>query len=201
MSSRKPLTLAGAGTDRAADRAAASAPTAAAGLDRLTGPLLGLVRIAIGILWFTQARWKIGPDLHCGPQKDGGLCYWVRQEIESPRFGWYRAFLTEVFFPNIATLGWLVVLGEVLTAILLTFGLLTRLGGVLGFVQGINLLIGLWAVPHEWYWTYIMLALLNLTLALTAAGRWLGADALLRPRAAAAGARGSRLGRLVAALT
>jgi len=34
-----------------------------------------------------------------------------------------------------------------------------------------------------------MLALLNLALALTAAGRWIGVDALIHPRAAAAAAR------------
>src|SRR5438477_260777 len=71
----------------------------------------------------------------------------------------------------------------------------------IGFVQGVNLTIGLWAVPNEWYWTYVLLALINLTLALTAAGRYLGVDALLHPRAEAAAARGNGLARLVAALT
>ncbi len=89
---------------------------------------------------------------------------------------------------------------EQASAILLVFGVLTRLGGLLGFVQGLNLWLGLSSVPHEWYWTYIMLALINLTLALTAAGRWFGCDSFLHPRAEAA-ARGSRLGRIVALLT
>jgi len=172
-----------------------------AAITRLTGPALGMVRIAIGYLWFTQTQWKMPPSFGCLPNEPAGLCDWVGREIANPKFSWYRAFLVNVVQPNFDLFGWLVYAGELVTAILLVCGLLTRLGGLLGFVQGINLLIGLWSVPHEWYWTYAMLALLNLTLALTAAGRWLGADAILHPRAAAAGARGSRLGRIVAALT
>lgn len=171
------------------------------GITRLTGPLLGLVRIAIGYLWFTQTQWKEPPDFGCGADRKSGLCDWVGKEIESPKFTWYRAFLVDIVQPNLDQIGWLIYLGELVTAILLLLGLLTRLGGLLGFVQGLNLLIGLWAVPHEWYWTYVMLALINLTLALTAAGRYLGLDALLHPRAARAAARGNGLARLVAWLT
>ncbi len=190
-----------AGSPERAAPAGADAARVNDGINRLTGPLLGLVRIAIGYMWFTQIQWKPPPDFGCGPERQSGLCDWIGREIEHPKFQWYKGFLVNFVQPNIDTLGWFVWLGELLTAILLVFGLLTRLGGLLGFVQGVNLLIGLWAVPDEWYWTYAMLALINLTLSLTAAGRYLGADALLHSRAAAAGARGSQLGRLVAALT
>lgn len=175
-------------------------------INRLTGPLLGLVRIAIGYLWFTQTLWKVPPRFGCDPGKgvgdgNGGLCDWIGKEIAYPQFGLYKSFLASVIVPNLGLFGWLIWLGEVLTMVLLIAGVLTRLGGLLGFVQGINLWIGLSAVPHEWYWTYIMLALVNLVLALTAAGRWIGFDAILHPRAVAAGQRGSRLGQLVARLT
>jgi len=177
-----------------------------AAINRLTGPLLGLVRIAIGYLWYTQTLWKLPPRFGCDPGKgvgdgNGGLCDWVGKEIASPQYGFYKDFLTGVVAPNLGTLGWLIWIGEATAAVLLVCGVLTRLGGLLGFVQGVNLWLGLSAVPHEWYWTYIMLALVNLVLALTAAGRWLGCDAILHPRAAAAGRRGNPLGRLVALLT
>jgi thiosulfate dehydrogenase (quinone) large subunit len=173
------------------------------GITRLTGPLLGLVRIAIGYLWFTQTLWKLPPSFGCNASaaQQTGLCDWIGREIQHPQFGFYASFLRNIVEPNLSVFGWLIFFGELATAILLIFGVLTRLGGLLGFVQGVNLWVGLAAVPHEWSWTYIMLALINLTLALTAAGRWVGCDAFLHPRAAAAGERGSRLGRLVAALT
>jgi thiosulfate dehydrogenase [quinone] large subunit len=181
-------------------------PQADRAITRLTGPLLGVVRILIGYLWYTQTVWKRPTGFGCDPGKgvgdgNGGLCDWIGKEITYPKYNFYKTFLTDFVAPNLGALGWLIYLGELVTAVLLVLGLLTRLGGLLGFVQGLNLLIGLWAVPHEWFGTYAMLALINLTLALTAAGRWLGVDALLHPRAAAAAARGSRLGRLVALLT
>jgi len=177
-----------------------------AGTTRLTGPLLGLIRIAIGYLWYTQTLWKLPPTFGCAAGKgvgdgNGGLCDWVGKEIAHPQYDFYQHFLTGVVAPNLGTLGWVIWIGEAATAVLLVCGLLTRLGGLLGFVQGVNLWLGLSSVPNEWHWTYVMLALLNLALALTAAGRWIGVDALLHPRAAAAAARGSRLGWLVARLT
>jgi uncharacterized membrane protein YphA (DoxX/SURF4 family) len=212
----------------AASRPAVASDVAGADvrLNRLTAPLLGLVRIAIGYLWFTQTQWKMPPDFGCGTDAQTGLqawmgkklvdlppeqlerelagqglCDWVGKEIAHPRFEFYQRFLINTIHPQLGTLGWLIYLGELTTAVLLILGLLTRLGGLIGFLQGVNLTIGLWAVPDEWYWTYILLALVNLTLALTAAGRYLGVDALLHPRAEAAAARGNGLARLVAALT
>ena len=47
------------------ERAAAAGAHAARvdnAINRLTGPLLGLVRIAIGYMWFTQIQWKPPPD-------------------------------------------------------------------------------------------------------------------------------------------
>ena len=153
-------------------------------ITRLTGPILGLVRITIGYLWWTQTLWKTPPKFGCKDSEAAGLCDWVAREIQYPKYSFYASFLKNLVEPNLSLFGWFIYFGELATAILLVFGILTRLGGLLGFIQGVNLWIGLWAVPNEWYWTYVMLALINLTLALTAAGRWIGIDALLHPRAA-----------------
>ena len=87
----------------------------------LTGPLLGLVRIAIGYLWYTQTLWKKPPGFGCDPGKgvgdgNGGLCDWVGKEIDHPKYAFYQHFLTGVIAPNISTLGWLIYLGELITA-------------------------------------------------------------------------------------
>jgi thiosulfate dehydrogenase (quinone) large subunit len=59
------------------------------------------------------------------------------------------------------------------------FGLLTRLGGLVGFMMAINLYLGLSVAPHEWHWSYGMLAVLQLVFIFTAAGRALGVDQFL----------------------
>ena len=156
---------------------------------------LGLARIAIGFLWFQQLLWKLPPDFGCGPARDQGLCDWMQREIASPLIPAYAVFVRDLVLPNLAVLGWLVWLTEAAIAVSLLLGLLTRLGGLLGFAQGANLLIGLAAVPHEWYWTYVMLALFCLLFALTGAGRWWGLDAWLLPRLRASGGLVSRLAR------
>src|SRR6266542_6062034 len=148
---------------------------------------LGIARIVIGFLWFQQLLWKLPPDFGCGPAGDQGLCDWMQREIANPLIPAYAIFVRDLVLPNLGVLGWLVWLTEAAIAVSLLFGVLTRLGGLLGFAQATNLLIGLAAVPHEWYWSYVMLALFCLLFALTSAGRWWGVDAWLLPRLRAAG--------------
>lgn len=196
MTGQRSYALGGKDSAGAATAAAVDRP-----LNWLTGSLLGLVRIVIGVLWFGETRWKMPPDFGCGPDGKTGLCDWVGREVANPKFAWYKSFLVNFFQPNLHLFGWFVYFGELVIAILLILGLLTRLAGVLGAIQGFNLLIGLWVVPGEWFWTYVMLALINLVFTLTAAGRYIGLDALLHPRAVAAARRGGALARVVAALT
>jgi thiosulfate dehydrogenase [quinone] large subunit len=158
---------------------------------------LGAARIIIGVLWFQQLLWKLPPDFGCGPAGDQGLCDWIGREIQSPAIPAYAGFLRDLVLPNLGLFGWLVFFTEAAIAGSLLFGVLTRFGGLLGFAQATNLLIGLAAVPHEWYWTYAMLALFCLLFALTGAGRWLGLDGALLPRLRAATAGRGVLGRLL----
>ena len=159
-----------------------SAPAQPADVPSPPGWPLGAARIIIGVLWFQQLLWKLPPDFGCGPAGDQGLCDWMRREIESPLIPLYADFVRAIVLPNLGILGWFVWLAEAAIAVSLLLGLFTRLGGLLGFGQAMNLLIGLAAVPHEWYWTYLMLALFCLLFALTGAGRWLGLDGALRSR-------------------
>jgi hypothetical protein len=146
---------------------------------------LGVARILVGWLWGTQLMWKMPPLFGCGPDLriglDGGLCDWVGREIANPLFPAYRAFLEAVVVPNFTLFGWLVWLAEAFIFVSLFFGVLTRLGGLVGALQALNLTIGLWAVPHEWYWTYVMLTVLNALMLFTGAGRFLGLDRFLLP--------------------
>jgi hypothetical protein len=156
---------------------------------------LALARIVVGALWFSQLLWKLPPDFGCGPQGNAGLCDWISREVQHPALPLYAAFLRTVVQPAFGLFGWLVFLLEATIAASLLLGLLSRLGGLLGTIQGLNLLIGLAAVPGEWYWTYVMLALLCALCWLLPAGRAWGLDALLRPRYAGLARAGSAVGR------
>jgi hypothetical protein len=172
---------------------------------RLAGLGLGLTRIVIGYLWWTQLGWKMPPSFGCGPggaatigqPNATGLCDWIGQEIAHPMLPAYRDFLVNVVVPSFGWMAYLIWLTEAFIAVSLLLGLFTRKGGFLGMMMGLNLWLGLSAVPHEWYWSYLMLATLGAIFMLTAAGRWIGLDALLKPRLERAAAEGSGLARLL----
>jgi disulfide bond formation protein DsbB len=90
-----------------------------------------------------------------------------------------------------------VFLGEAFIALSLVFGLLTRLGSLVGFMMAVNLYLGLSVAPHEWSWSYGMLITLQLIFFFTAPGRTLGVDQylikLLQPKANS----GNRLARFL----
>lgn len=164
--------------------------------------VLALVRGALGAIWYQETLWKQPWHNYGCPAdfslKTSGLCDWIGREIANPPFGLYHSFLVNVIGPNIRTVGLGVWLAEITVAALLFLGLFTRLGGLIGTLQALNLLIGLWNVPGEWHSAYLMLFALNLIFLTIPAGRFLGADQFLLPRLAPAAARGNAVARLFA---
>jgi hypothetical protein len=166
--------------------------------------VLALVRGALGAVWYQETLWKQPWKNYGCPAdfslKSSGLCDWIGREIANPPFGLYQSFLVNIIGPNIRTVGLGVWLAEITVAVLLFLGLFTRLGGLLGTLQALNLLIGLWSVPGEWHSAYLMLFALNLIFLAVPAGRFLGADQFLLPRVAPAAERGNPIARLLVRL-
>jgi hypothetical protein len=96
-------------------------------------------------------------------------------------------------------MAFLIVGGEAFVCFSLMTGFLTRLGGLVGLLMGINLFIGLTAVQGEWDWTYLMLPLVN-AIFIVVGGRFIGLDALLYKPLERMGARGHRGAALLARL-
>ena len=158
---------------------------------------LGLMRILIGVLWWTQLLWKkprdFGSPGGCPTSLRArgltGLCDWLHREALHPMrptfFGHtftinaYADFVKNTVIPHFNTFGWIAVGIETFITASLVLGLFGRLGGLVGTLWALNLLVGLWSVPGAWYWTYVMLAALNLIFFATCAGRYLGLDGFL----------------------
>jgi len=167
-------------------------------------------RLTIGYLWYTQLLWKMPPTFGCAPgfavttniqARTTGLCDWVGVMTLYSKWPLQTSLVNSLVVPNMAWMGWLVWLMEAFVAISLIFGLFTRLGGLAGLLQAINLYIGVTAAPFEWYWTYGMLVILSLIFMTVPSGRTLGLDAWLRPRLQAGVEKGNRLAKLLLALT
>jgi thiosulfate dehydrogenase (quinone) large subunit len=146
------------------------------GLDRaVPGWPLALFRIAYGLLYLDVA-WQKAPWIGYG-----WLPGFIEQEIAHPAFGWYAAFLDAVVLPNIALFGLATFVTEAALGIALLLGAFTRLAGTVGFLWQVQIALGAFNVPGEWYWIWPLLTLPLFCFAATGAGRVLGLDAWLEP--------------------
>ena len=163
-------------------------PLGARGL--LPGWSLAVFRIAYGLLFIDMALQK-APWLNYG-----WLEGFIQKEIAHPTFGWYAAFLRHAVLPNFGLFGLQTFVIEFALGVALLFGILTRLAGAGGFLWQVNIAIGAFNVPGEWYWIWPLLSLPLFCFAVTGAGRILGFDRFLEPalrRRAVAGLGWARL--------
>ena len=137
-------------------------------------------RILIGILWLFSLRWKLPPDFM--PASGPGLMDWLQLEVEHAAFPFYGSFVEAVVIPNFIFFAWVIFFTELLVGLSLLSGTLTRAGAALGLLMSLNLGIGLLAVPGEWPWSYVMIAMWHGTFLLLGAGRVAGVDRWLRPK-------------------
>jgi uncharacterized membrane protein YphA (DoxX/SURF4 family) len=147
-----------------------------------------LCRVLIGCMWFQGCLWKLPLPI------SDGFKYWTGQMAEHAAFGFHRALVTQVYLPYLHVIQPLVFLAEISFAVSLILGLGVRLFALLAAAFALHLWLGLYRHPAEWPWNYVFLAVIMVLFVAYAAGRSLGADALLRRRAD----RNSLAGRLVA---
>lgn len=138
-----------------------------------TGTAIGILilRFFTGTMWWQQSLWKI-------PPQEGGLIYWMNQEVAHAAVPLQAFLVKTVVLPHIMIFGPLVYAVEAGIGISMMLGLFTRLGALLGVAMGVNLWLGLYSAPHEWPWTYFFLIIIMCLFWLTPPGRVLGFDAL-----------------------
>ncbi len=134
------------------------------------------LRIAFGLMYLDMA-WQKAPWIGFG-----WLEGWIRQEIAHPAFGWYAGFLQAIVLPNFAVFGTLTFVIEMALGLTLLLGVATRAAGLGAFFWQVNIAIGAFNVPGEWYWIWPLLTLPPLGFTIAGAGRVLGLDYWLEPR-------------------
>jgi len=134
-------------------------------------------RVLIGCMWFQGCLWKLPLPISEGFQ------YWTGEMEENAAFEFHRMLVENVYLPYIKVIQPIVFLAEISFAISLILGFGVRLFGLLAAAFALHLWLGLYLHSAEWPWNYVFLAVIMVLLAVHAAGRSLGADALLRRRA------------------
>jgi len=133
-------------------------------------------RVLIGCMWFQGCLWKLPLPISEGFQ------YWTGQMAEHAAFEFHRTLVTSVYLPYLKIMQPIVFLAEISFATSLILGLGVRLFAALAAGFALHLWLGLYLHPAEWPWNYVFLAVILVLFAAYAAGRSLGADALLRRR-------------------
>jgi uncharacterized membrane protein YphA (DoxX/SURF4 family) len=133
-----------------------------------------ICRVLIGTMWFQGCLWKLPLPV------SGGFEYWTQQLEKYAAFAPHRWLVAHVFLPNLAVINPLVFLAEISFAISLMLGIGVRFFATLALLFALHLWLGLYLHPGEWPWEYVFIAVINALFVAYAAGRSLGADALLR---------------------
>ena len=139
-------------------------------------------RLLVGAMWWQQTLWKLPPTYTDQEDGSGGLRFWMEEMTKNAAFSAHAKLVKHVVLEHFQFFAAQVYAGEVAIALSLMLGVFTRIGGALGFLQAVNLWLGLYRAPAEWPWTYFFLIVVNGTFAVLHAGRSLGVDALLASR-------------------
>jgi hypothetical protein len=156
---------------------------------------MAIVRFLVGCMWFEGMLWK----LPFSP--DNGLHYWMEQMAARAAFEIHRELVANVMLPYFALFNPFIFLAELAFASSLMLGLGVRLVAFVGIFFIVNLWLGIYlnrgSDPAEWSWSYMFLIMLHVLFVLYAAGRSLGADALLRRSGFVPRAEGGAIARIL----
>ena len=153
--------------------------------------MIAALRCGVALMWIQNIAWKVPPDF--GRANNEGLFFWAGMAVSHPVFAPYSTFVDAVVLPNIEVFGWFTLLIEGGLGAFLLIGLATRFWAVVGIGQTVAITLSVLFAPHEWQWSYYLMALAHLALFATAAGRCYGVDGLLRQSWSASSGRLSRL--------
>ncbi len=141
---------------------------------RLDRALLAAVRIGLGLLWLGGASWKTPPQF-------GGLRDWTSFAVQYPVFQPFSWLVEHAVLPNFLIFAWGVLLVEASLGGFLLIGLGTRFWALIGMAQTMAITLSALRAPHEWPWSYFLMFMAHFAIFATAAGRYAGLDAVLRP--------------------
>ena len=159
---------------------------------------VGMYRIALGFMWLQmalqKAPWIIGPE----GKPYGWLYGYIWKEINNPTFGFYTEFLKNFLLPNFNFFGFTTFIVEIAIGLSLVLGFLVPLiGGLGGTLMQINIMLGSYSIPGEWFWLWPMLIGSHVIFMMGRAGRRLGLDAPLSRSLERSPGTGGKLRRLL----
>ena len=133
-----------------------------------------VLRVMMGLVFLTTWFSNLTKGLY-----GDGFVPFIQGWADGSAFRWYAAFLYNVVIPNADILRVIQIVTEgLIMGVFLIVGLFTPLSAAVSGFFVLNLFFASFGTG-EWPWTYIMMSIMLLIIALTRAGRSLGIDAWL----------------------
>ena len=154
--------------------------------------VLGVGRIALGLLWLANLHWKVPSSF--GESSGGGLYKYSASVSRNSPFGPFTWLTEQVILPNFQIFGWIVLIVETALASLLLIGYRTKIVALAGAAMTIPILLSVvyYDQADEWSWSYVLMFVAHLFVYASDAGEHLGLDGVLR-RGGAAAQQGSQV--------
>ena len=159
---------------------------AGTGSSRADRWLVAAFRVGVALLWIENSGWKRPPEF-------ASLRRYTTYAVEHPVLAPFTWVVERVVLPNFAFFGWMTLLLEASLGAFLLIGLATRFWALVGLGQTVAITLSVLNAPHEWEWSFYLMALAHVALFATAAGRSLGLDGVLRPTWQRSSSRPARL--------
>lgn len=138
--------------------------------------IIAFLRIALGIILLVTWWDNFSKGVYTA---DGirGLFDWIFNETGGGP-GWYRSIINSTVLAAPGLFASFQLVAELLLGLGLTFGGLTRVAGLAAAAFFFNLFLSYYG-GSEWIWTYVLLTVAAVVVALTKSGRKLGLDQIL----------------------
>ena len=163
-----------------AGRAAPSRSASSAGPNPQTaGAAFALLRLFVGLMFLTsgiekivKGNWFTSPQLTTTATR-------IAAAQHGTALQWFSNFLTQTVVPHSALFTWLIVGGEIVTGLLLTLGLFSRVATLYALGLNIAYLIGYWTYGTPWQMLNEAFLMLEVAFLMIGPGRTFGLDTRL----------------------
>jgi uncharacterized membrane protein YphA (DoxX/SURF4 family) len=145
---------------------------------RLHSPLIGAIRVLVGLLWLANMEWKRPPDF--GQDLQNGLYKYVDSAVRNPVFPPYSWFVENVVLEQYQLFGWITLLLEAALCVCLLLGYRTAIAALVGAGTSVTILLSVlyYDKQFEWPWSYYLMIGIHLLLLAAMAGQHYGLDGL-----------------------
>ena len=145
---------------------------------RLRSPLIGGIRILVGLLWLANLEWKRPPDF--GRDLQNGLYKYVDSAVRNPVFPPYSWFVEHVVLKQYVLFGWMTLLLEAALCVCLLLGYHTTIAALVGAGTSVSIALSVlyYDKQYEWPWSYYLMIGIHLLLLASLAGQHYGLDGL-----------------------